>query len=188
MRKAQLVSEILGEFLFPILGFLFWGWDLYFILLFILFDYAIRLLFAVYRPQTRSLQHLLRPLIFFLTFAVTSHFYMVLTEPTWRFATALSDFFWYADFFIPQGLLLIPLLVYTENSRQKMELMTTGAFDAIKQIKKTGARLLYGTIIFMLMSICLALFSWEETVEITFFLVAWLGLILLEHKDAFLKP
>ena len=113
---------------------------------------------------------------------------MVLSEPTWRFVTAFSDFFWYEDFYIPQGLLLIPLLIYTENSRQKMELMTTGTFDAVKQLKKTGARLLYGTLIFMLMSICLALFTWGDSVEITFFLVSWLGLILLEHKDAFLKP
>lgn len=187
MRKAQLVSEILGEFLFPILGFLFWDWDLYFVLLFILFDYTIRLLFAFFRPQTRSLKHLLRPLIFFLTFSVTSHFYMVLTEPTWRFVTAFSDFFWYQDFYIPQGLLVVPLLIYTENSRQKMVLMTTGVFDAIKQLKKTGARLLYGTLIFMLMSIGLALFSWGDTVEISFFLVSWLGLILIEHKGAFLK-
>jgi hypothetical protein len=113
---------------------------------------------------------------------------MVLTEPTWRFVTAFSDFFWHQDFYIPQGLLLIPLLIYTENSRQKMELMTTGVFDAFQQLKKAGARLLYGTLVFMLMSIGLALFSWGDTVEITFFLVSWLGLILLAHKDAFLKP
>jgi hypothetical protein len=54
-------------------------------------------------------------------------------------------------------------------------------------LKKLGARLLASSIIFMLMSICLALFAWSETVEIIFFLSAWLLLIISENKAAFLK-
>lgn len=188
MKKAQLASEILGEFLLPLLGYLFWDWDLYFILLFIIFDYLIRMLYAFWRPQTRHTNLLLRPALFLLTFLVMSHFYMVLTEPTWRFKTAFSDFFWYQDFFIPQGLILIPLLIYTEHSRHRMERIVTGTFDAANQLKKTGNRMLYATVVFMLMSLILALFSWSEHAEIVFFLSSWLGLILLEHKDAFLKP
>jgi hypothetical protein len=54
-------------------------------------------------------------------------------------------------------------------------------------LKKLGARFLASTVIFMLMSICLAIFSWSETVEIIFFLIAWLLLIISENKAAFLK-
>ncbi len=187
MKKAQLISEILGDFLLPLLGFLFWDWDLYFILLFIIFDLSIRLIFTFFRPESRKIALLLRPVLFYLTFLIISHFYIVLTEPTWRFATAFSAFFWYEDFFIPQGFILIPLLIYTERSRQRMELMLYGSYNALLHLKKLGARLLASTVIFMLMSICLAIFSWSETVEIIFFLSAWLLLIISENKAAFLK-
>ena len=56
MKKAQLISEILGDCLLPLLGFLWWGWDLYFILLYLLFDYTIRLGFLVVSPTTRKVQ------------------------------------------------------------------------------------------------------------------------------------
>jgi hypothetical protein len=54
-------------------------------------------------------------------------------------------------------------------------------------LKKLGARLLASSVIFMLMSFCLAVFAWSETVEIIFFLGAWLLLIISENKPAFLK-
>ena len=187
MKKALVVSEILGDFLLPLLGYIWWGWDLYFILLFIIFDLSIRLFFAFFRKVTRSAQLLLRPALFYLSFIIVGHFYIVLTEPTWRFIAAFSDFFWYEDFFIPQGLILIPLLIYTERSRQRMELLTTGAYDAVAQVKKLGSRLLAASIILMLMSVCLALFAWSENVEIIFFLSAWLLMIISENKAAFLK-
>lgn len=187
MKKAQLFSEILGDVLLPILGYLFWGWDLYFILLFIIFDLSVRLAFAFFRPESRSVQVLLRPILFYLSFLVISHFYIVLSEPTWRFGTAFSDFFWYEDFFIPQGLILLPLLIYTERSRQRMELMLNGTYNAVLHMKKLGNRLLASTVIFMLMCLCLAFFAWAETAEIIFFLSAWLFLVLSENKAAFLK-
>ena len=187
MKKAQLLSEVVGDVFLPILGYLFWGWNLYFILLFIFFDFSVRLLFAIWRPSTRSIQLLLRPILFYLSFLILSHFFMVLTEPTWRFATAFSAFFWYEELFIPQGLILLPLLIYTERSRARMELMLNGSYNASQQLKKLGNRLLGGTLIFMLMSLCLIVFNWTESVEIIFFLSAWLFLVLYEHKAVFLK-
>lgn len=68
-----------------------------------------------------------------------------------------------------------------------MELLTTGTFDAIAQVKKLGSRLLAATIILMFMSVCVALLNWSENVEIIFFLAAWLLLIISENKAAFLK-
>lgn len=187
MKKVQFLSEILGDFLLPLLGFLFWSWDLYFILLYILLDYTIRLLFTFIRPDSRSFQWLLRPVLFYLSFLILSHFYMVLTAPTWRFSSAFSAFFWYEDFFIPQGFIIIPLLIYTETSRQRMELMMTGSYNAVLQTKKLGSRMLSGTIIFMLMSLFLAVFNWSQSAEIIFFLGAWLSLIVLENIAVFLK-
>ena len=111
MKRVQFISEVLGDFLLPLLGFLFWDWDLYFILLFIIFDLSIRLAYAFIRRESRRADWLLRPALFYICFLVISHFYIVLSDPTWRFGAAFSSFFWYADFFIPQGLILIPLLI-----------------------------------------------------------------------------
>lgn len=188
MRKAQLFSEILGDCLLPLLGFLWWGWDLYFILLYLLFDYTIRIGFIAINPSTRKIHVLLRPVLFYLSFVVLSHFYMTLTDPTWRFSKDFSAFFWYEELWIPQGLVLIPLLIYAEISRQRMEKILHPGTDQIQQAQKLGTRLLYLAIIFMAMSLILLLTSWSEATEIWFFLIALLTLILIENKDAFLQP
>jgi hypothetical protein len=186
MKRALLVSEILGDCLLPLLGFLWWGWDLYFILLYLLFDYLIRIAFALVRPSTRDLQILLRPLLFFFSFAILSHFYMTLTDTTWRFTTGLYAFFWYEDLWIPQGFILIPLLVYTESSRKRMDQLLQ--IDAKASFRKLGNRLLYLSIVFMLMSLLLLAFSWSESSEIWFFISALLAYILFENRAAFLAP
>lgn len=188
MKKAQLFSEILGDCLLPLLGFLWWGWDLYFILLYLLFDYSIRLGFLFANPATRSFQVLLRPLLFFLCFVVLSHFYMTLTEPTWRFTKEFAAFFWYEELWIPQGFILIPLLVYTEISRQRMEKMLHPDATPILHVQKLGTRMLFLALIFMAMSLLLLVSAWSETTEIWFFLLALLTLILIDHKAAFLQP
>ncbi len=186
MRKAQLISEIAGEFFLPLLGFLFWDWDLYFILLYILFDYSLRIVYALWRPEVKNKIALIRPALFFITFVIISHFYMVLTDATWRFGTSLYEFFWYEDFYIPQGFILIPLLFYTEYSRRRMELMLNGRFDPSGMIKKMGQRLVWATVIFMIMSVLLTLTSWSTSTETIFFLISWLVLILIENRRAFL--
>ena len=68
-----------------------------------------------------------------------------------------------------------------------MELLLTGTYQAQTQLKKLGSRLLAATIVMMLMCLCLAIFQWSEPTEISFFLSAWLLLIVYEHKAAFLK-
>lgn len=186
MRKAQLIGEIAGEFLLPLLGFLFWDWDLYFILLFILFDYLLRIAYALWRPEVRNKFALIRPALFFITFVIISHFYMVLTDPTWRFTPAFSAFFWYEDFYIPQGFVLIPLLFYTEYSRQRMEIVLNGSFDPSGMIKKIAQRLVLATVVFMIMSVLLTLTGWSKSTETIFFLSSWLVLILFENRRAFL--
>lgn len=187
MKKAQLISEILGDCLLPLLGFLWWGWDLYFILLYLVFDYSIRIGFMVVNPATRSWQLLLRPLLFFACFLILSHFYMTLTDPTWRFSKDFAAFFWYEELWVPQGFVLIPLLIYTELSRQRMDKLLNPDADLSMSVQKLGTRLLILALIFMVMSLILLTFSWNETAEIWFFLVALLILILFENKAAFLQ-
>ena len=188
MKKAQLISEILGDCLLPLMGFLWWGWDLYFILLYLLFDYTIRLGFLFTKPATRSFQVLLRPILFFLSFVILSHFYMTLTEPTWRFTKDFAAFFWYEELWIPQGLILIPLLVYTEISRQRIEKLLHPDANPANGVQKLGTRPLFLAVIFMIMSLVLLASAWSEAAEIWFFLIALLTLILFENKAAFLQP
>jgi hypothetical protein len=187
MKKAQLLSEILGDCVLPLLGFLWWGWDLYFILLYLLFDYSIRLGFLMVNPSTRKLHVLLRPLLFFLSFVILSHFYITLTEPTWRFIKDFAAFFWYEELWIPQGFILIPLLIYTEISRQRMEKLLHPNADSFQHVQRLGTRFLFLALIFMAMSLILLVTSWSEVSEIWFFLIALLTLILFENKAAYLQ-
>lgn len=187
MKRAQLISEIVGEFLLPLLGFIFWDWSLYFILLYIIFDYFIRLVYAFWRPQLNNKRQLIRPFLFFISFLILSHFYAALSDITWRFDKAFSDFFWYDDLFIPQGFILIPLLLYTEYSRSRMEIMLSGSFDIVKMLQNIANRLFLATLILILMSVILAIFSWTQFTATIFFLAFWLFLIIQENKGAFLK-
>ena len=45
MKKVEIISAILGDAVLPLVGFLFWNWGFYFIILFFLFDLVIRTFF-----------------------------------------------------------------------------------------------------------------------------------------------
>jgi len=49
MRKSDIISNLLGDILLPLMGFLFWGWGFYFILLFFLLDQLVRVAFLPLR-------------------------------------------------------------------------------------------------------------------------------------------
>jgi hypothetical protein len=45
MKRVEIISTLLGEIGIPLAGFFFWNWDVYFILLFFLFDQLGRIFF-----------------------------------------------------------------------------------------------------------------------------------------------
>ncbi|MEN9700238.1 MAG: hypothetical protein RLZZ301_1436 [Bacteroidota bacterium] len=187
MKRLQFYAEIIGDFFIPLLGFLFWDWNLYFILLYVLLDYCIRVVHVCISPQITKKQQVLRPLVFLITFVVISHFYMVLSTPTWMFLPAFSDFFWYEDLYIPQGFILLPLLVYSEVTRIRMGRQFDPAFSLEKSLLPLGNRLLGFTLIFMTMCLILAVSQWSHDTERWFFLLAFCAMIVYDHRRVFIS-
>ncbi|MFM7758548.1 MAG: hypothetical protein ACKO6J_06385 [Crocinitomicaceae bacterium] len=127
MRKSDIISNLLGDILLPLMGFLFWGWGFYFILLFFLLDQLARVAFLPLRlkklqvkPSTAN-QFFLRSLIWFIVELVIVHCCAYLQQPYIDFQHEITAFWTYEEIGFQQGWLLVPLLVLNEWMRITQE-------------------------------------------------------------------
>jgi len=132
-KKTLLFIQILGELAIPLLGFFFWNWSLYFILLF----YMIENLFATYfqletfrrfkflvekKESAINYKKLSVFVSFWLMEVVLIHLFLFLTTPAIQFGKEVIDFFMYEDMGIPQGFLLVPLLYFASRMKMKQDI------------------------------------------------------------------
>jgi len=127
MRKSDIISNLLGDILLPLMGFLFWDWGFYFILLFFLLDQLARVVFLPLRlkklqvkPSTAN-QFFLRSLVWFIVELVIVHCCVYLQQPAIDFQQEIIAFWTYEEIGFQQGWLLLPLLVLNEWMRINQE-------------------------------------------------------------------
>ena len=154
-KKTLLFIQILGELAIPLIGFFFWNWSLYFILLF----YMIENLFATYfQLETfRKFTFLVekkesgidyKKLFVFITFWLMEvaliHLFLFLSNPSIQFGKEVVDFFMYEDMGIPQGFLLIPLLYFASKMKMKQDIQTlTIKIKSIDEVKNFSPKFNY---------------------------------------------
>lgn len=137
-RTVQII-QIIGELAIPLLGFFLWNWSLMFILLF----YIIENLFLVYfrietirqikilvlkTHQSRDVKKLIQFLFLWFLESVLIHLFIRLNHPETSFISEWRDFIMYQDMGIPQGIVLIPLMLFVSRMKMKQ--------DVILEIKK----------------------------------------------------
>ena len=143
MNLSQLkIIQAIADLVIPLLGYFFWHWDFYFILLFYLLDYKIFCTFTFvknfkiiqykginYRfPYKKLFLTIFLFLIGFLAlipalYQIDPHFDIV--KNTW-------DFVSYKEMGIPQGIILIPLLIYAGYSQYKLQFLMTSKYKTTK--------------------------------------------------------
>ena len=126
MKKIEIVSAILGDAVLPLVGFLFWDWGFYFIILFFLFDLVIRTLFL--KKRIGLLPSIILPKAFLLKSigllvleVVILHLLVYLSLNSISFPVEIWGFLSYEELGFAQGIILLPLLFLNEIIRIRNE-------------------------------------------------------------------
>ncbi len=119
MKKIEIISALLGDVALPLLGFLFWDWGFYFIVLFFLFDLIFKTFFLKKRlvilEEIKGRNRILFYAFLFLFVEVAViHLIVIGAFPNMRIVDSLIDFLSYKELGIAQGVVLIPLLFLNE--------------------------------------------------------------------------
>lgn len=136
LRVFQLAAEIA----IPLLGYFFWDWGFYFILLFFLLDYLVFTIFTFvkhlkivrYRntPYFFPTKQVLSTILL-LTFTIIFVFTALPLIGPFDFSSETWEFLSYKEMGIPQGILLFPLVVYGGYAQYKMQFLMNGKFSQI---------------------------------------------------------
>lgn len=130
MNRLERISILLGDVALPLIGYVFWKWNFYFILLFFILDQASRVIFLPWRLKLTSLtskeknQLIFRHILLFLIEVLLVHSVIFLQNKEINFLYEIQAFLTYEDMGIQQGFLLIPLILASEWMRIKNELKT----------------------------------------------------------------
>lgn len=131
--QQQKYIQLFADALIPLLGYFFWDWNLYFIVVFYFIDALSALVFShIEAYQIQRVQKKLNnswlivggmtSLMLLITISIT-HVILLEIIPTIQFKQELIAFWQYEDMGFPQGYVLIPLLIFAGYQRYKMEFL-----------------------------------------------------------------
>ncbi|GAA0874231.1 hypothetical protein GCM10009118_06390 [Wandonia haliotis] len=138
--RNQIIIQAVGELFIPILGFYWWEWDLHFILLFYYLDVLASLvLFIVkagkvntYRTGKQLTIQNYRPYLtnyfFVLVGLIGFEMGTLLVYKDMNLMASLLDFLTYKELGIPQGIILLPLIVLMNYQNYKLTFLMNGTF------------------------------------------------------------
>ena len=140
MRVNVKYLQLITDAIIPLLGYFFWHWNLYFIVLFYLLDYLAYEVFSHVKARKVSslkqdnstwLKLGIVSIVLFVLNSVLVQITMKSLVPTIDFTKEIMAFWNYKDMGIEQGYFLLPLIVIAGYQRYKMEFLMTGMFQKI---------------------------------------------------------
>jgi len=143
MKLGQVrIIQAVADLAIPLMGYFFWNWDFYFILLFYLLDYKVFCAFSFVKfhkiIQYKGLQNKFPFLNLFLTIALILTGFIAIIPALYQIDPAFDllkntwAFLSYKEMGIAQGIILIPLLIYAGFMQYKMQFLLTGKFQTTK--------------------------------------------------------
>lgn len=136
MKINPKVVQTLGAGIIPIAGFYFWNWDLYFILLYYVFDQLFTEVMVHLMSRDIAVVHhgsritWLRKGVFsfiqYLLFVVLVHLAFLFLIPGISFVKRIEEFLTYKELGIQQWVFLFPLLFLVSYQRYNMEFKMRG--------------------------------------------------------------
>ena len=134
--------QLIGEAAIPLLGFFLWDWSLYFILLFYILDLFTAEVFIqiksnrIFRHQNKGNRERKRgtliSIIVFLALLVNIHFGMKMIALDIDFSKEVIAFLFYEELGVPQGIILVPLIVLMSYQQYKMEFLMRASYRIIQ--------------------------------------------------------
>jgi hypothetical protein len=150
MQKQKYI-QLFADALIPVLGFFFWHWNSYFIVLFYFIDAISGMVFShieAYKIEAVQKNSQKTWVIFgglstilLLISVLVTHLIMLKINPSIQFKQELIAFWQYEDMGFAQGYLLIPLILFAGYQRYKMEFLLPKMAERIPMKihwKKTG--------------------------------------------------
>jgi len=141
LKRIEIIGALFGDAALPLLGFLFWDWGFYFIVLFFVFDILIRSFFLMKRVKnlpSMNINHRFALVGISMTLLELSllHLLVFLTLTPIGFFEELWAFLSYEEMGIAQGVVLIPLLIFNElfriRNEQKAKVPQNVRFEILK--------------------------------------------------------
>jgi len=128
VNRIEKISILIGDVALPLMGYFFWGWNLYFILLFFMLDQLARVVFLHWRMKLTELNtiekrnQIIKAVFLFLSEVIIIHTVLFFQNPSIQFTEEFGRFFYYKDMGVEQGYLLFPLVFFGEWMRINNEL------------------------------------------------------------------
>lgn len=142
MRFNPKYIQLIGDALIPLLGFFWWNWSLYFIILFYLIDYLSNEIFlhikskkivSVQKVETSPwIKNGVLSAFLLVGSYVLIHLAMRAIHPEIQFTKEIYKFWMYKDMGIEQGYILLPLIALVGFQRYKLELIATNQFRNVQ--------------------------------------------------------
>lgn len=169
MKKVEIFSAIIGDAALPLLGFLFWDWGFYFIVLYFLFDIFIRALYLIKRVKLLpaiDLNYRFSLLGVFLTIIEICLLHLLVyfsLSPV-----SLFQEFWlflsYEELGIAQGIVLLPLLFLNEIIKIRNEIKMKSPQNLRYEILKRSQHFqFYRMIIWSILLLCTNFITFPES-------------------------
>ncbi len=131
MRVNLKIVQVLADLLIPVLGYFFWGWGLFFIVLYYLLDLLVSEVFmhlktrAILLKQGGALLQSMGLIGVGIALIVTTlllvRIFMLQIHPEINLTEEIIAFWSYKDMGIAQGYVLIPLVAFVGFQRYKTE-------------------------------------------------------------------
>lgn len=149
MQKKAKYIQLVGDALIPLLGFIFWHWGLFFIVLFYCLDIVVKeCVLHLKSAKTNQFQQSKATRNWFISgslsllFLVISGFVLLaimpLIDSNFHLVGQLKAFWSYKDMGIEQGYVLLPLVIFAGYTQYKMEFLHVRLYEhiSIQQIWK----------------------------------------------------
>ena len=175
MKKIEIISALLGDVALPLAGFLFWDWGFYFISLFFLFDLIFRTLFLRRRlnllNELKNRNRILfRGFLYSFIEVLLIHCIVVSVFVHLKIGTSFLAFLTYEELGIPQGAVLLPLLLLNEFMKIRNENKIGVPYPVRAQIiLKTQNLQQYRLLLWVVLYLWSLFFYMNETILITAF-------------------
>jgi hypothetical protein len=183
----QKFSQAIAEAILPILGFYYWDWSWYFIFLFYSLDViAKEVIINLQSQKIYQTQGGQENLHFWKKSAIKSgimgvgllwlfHFLEFLRNPTFSIGEEVTAFFFHKEMGIPQGYLLLPLILLNVWMQYKLQFLKQGMHLRMKMSQLWNDQLRYRFLVIGIVALGLGLHSF---IQIKDAVLLWTAVIL----------
>lgn len=188
MNRQEKVGSLIGDIGIPIFGFFFWNWSIYFICLFFLLDQVSKEVSGMIRMQSIRERVKLAPKariihqVSFILCLLSVHLYVYMLHPEMIFLKEINAFFWFEDMGIAQGFILIPLILFSERLRYKMNTKLFTDEMHVKHWRRHMVQVTAYLTLFLSLSLVLTFVQMSETVSFLCLLTGFTAITLFADK------